>query len=241
MRAGEVDIEEALDTLRHLPYQDLGFAKIDHHRALRKGAPEVVLGEGKTPDQVAAIAKELAARSDWFLITRTDSQAHDAVKAQIPDASYNDTARAIYLDQRDKQGLKQGIVVVSAGTADMPIAEEASLTCELMGNEAKKIYDVGIAGLHRLLDHTEYLQQANVIIVVAGMEGALPGLVGGLASAPVIAVPTSIGYGVGLGGLAALTTMLSTCVPGVAVVNIDNGFGAGYLASIINHRLWEKD
>ena len=240
MGTREVGIEEALDKLRLLPYQDLGFAKIDHHRTLRKGAPEVVLGEGKTPDQIAAIAKELAARENWFLITRADPQAYDAVKAQVPDVSFNDTARAIFLDHRDEQNLKQGIVLVSAGTADMPVAEEAALTCELMSNEVERVYDVGIAGLHRLLDHTKQLQQAKVIIVVAGMEGALPGLVGGLVSAPVIAVPTSVGYGVGLGGLAALMTMLSTCAPGVAVVNIDNGFGAGYLASIINQQRGEK-
>lgn len=227
-------LDEAMDHLRVLPYQDLGFAKIDHHRALRKGMPEVVLGIGKSPEQLAEIAKELAARVDRFLITRADAQAFDAVKSNVKDATYHTTARAIVLNRRKKTRLKEGIALISAGTADLPVAEEAAVTCELMGSHPKRIYDVGIAGIHRLLDHLEELQRAKVIIAVAGMEGALPGVVGGLVSAPVIAVPTSVGYGVGVEGLGALMTMLNTCVPGVAVMNIDNGFGAGYLAAIIN-------
>ena len=195
----------------------------------------MVLGEGKTSDQLAEIASEMAARNDKFLITRASPQAFQAVKSKVEDVTYHDTARAIVLNRRKEAKRRRGIAIVSAGTADLPVVEEAALTCELMGNRVENIRDVGVAGLHRLTDHLDKLQRARVIIAVAGMEGALPGVVGGLVSAPIIAVPTSVGYGVGVGGLAALMTMLNACASGVAVVNIDNGFGAGYMASVINH------
>ena len=217
-----------------LPYQDLGFAKIDHHRALRKGVPEVVFGEGKTIDQITTIARELAEQAGRFMVTRTTPEAFETVSALIPDAHYNDAARIIWLDRREGLVLKNGVAIVAAGTADLPVAEEAAITCRIMGHDPLTIYDVGVAGIHRLLAHTETLQKANVIVAVAGMEGALPSVVGGLVQAPVIAVPTSVGYGVGIDGLGALMTMLNSCSQGIAVVNIDNGFGAGYLAAIIN-------
>ncbi len=195
----------------------------------------MVLGEGKTPDQIAQIAVELVAGGDGLLITRAGPEAFQAVKSRVEGVTYHAPARAIVLNRRKKRRLRKGIAIVSGGTADLPVAEEAALTCELMGNRAERIYDVGVAGIHRLVDHLKELQQARVVIAIAGMEGALPGVVGGLVPAPVIAVPTSVGYGVGVGGLAALMTMLNACAPGIAVVNIDNGFGAGYLASVINH------
>ena len=194
----------------------------------------MILGDGKTPEQVAAIAREMASRVDRFLITRAGPSLFEAVKAEVDEAVYHSTARVISLNRRKRARLKDGIVLITGGTADMPVAEEAAVTCELMGQRPERIYDVGVAGLHRLLDHLGSLQKANVIIAIAGMEGALPGVVGGLVSAPVIAVPTSVGYGVGVQGLGALMTMLNTCSQGVSVVNIDNGFGSGYLASIIN-------
>ena len=224
-----------MEELKLLPYQDLGFAKIDHHRALRKGVPEVVLGEGKTPGQVAEIARELAARVDTLMITRATPETFEAVREEVPEVIYLSDARAVVLDKRQpSKPLKKGVTIVSAGTSDVPVAEEAAATAELIGSEVERIYDVGVAGLHRLLDQVENLQQARIIIAVAGMEGALPGVVAGLVAAPVIALPTSVGYGTGLGGVGALMTMLNSCAPGIAVVNIDNGFGAGYLASIIN-------
>lgn len=218
-----------------MPYQDLGFAKIDHHRALRKGVPEVVLGDGKSPQQVAAIAKELAARVDTLMITRANPDIFEAVRSEVPEVTFRSDARVVVMDKRSgNKPLKKGVTIVSAGTSDIPVAEEAAVTSELIGSEVERIYDVGVAGLHRLLDQVEKLQQSRVIIAVAGMEGALPGVVAGLAAAPVIALPTSVGYGAGLGGVGALMTMLNACAPGIAVVNIDNGFGAGYMASIIN-------
>ena len=192
------------------------------------------MGEGKTIDQIAIIAKELADRAGRFMITRTGPEAFEAVKSVVGDAAYNETAKVISLDRRKGVRFKKGISLITAGTADLPVAEEAAITCEFMGHRPKRIYDVGVAGLHRLLDQVEVLQKSSVIIAVAGMEGALPGVVGGLVPAPVIAVPTSVGYGVGIQGLGALMTMLNSCSQGIAVVNIDNGFGAGYLASIIN-------
>ena len=234
VKDGALSIDEAYDGLRLLPYQDLGFAKIDHHRALRKGVPEVVFGEGKSVEQIASIAKELADQAGRFMVTRTTPEAFEAVSELIPDASYNESARIIWLDRREGLVLKQGIAILAAGTADLPVAEEAAITCRIMGHDPLTLYDVGVAGIHRLLSHVETLQKARVIVAVAGMEGALPSVVGGLVQAPVIAVPTSIGYGVGIDGLGALMTMLNSCSQGVAVVNIDNGFGAGYLAAVIN-------
>jgi NCAIR mutase (PurE)-related protein len=233
VRAGAIAIEEAIERLRRLPYEDLGFAKVDHHRALRKGFPEVVLGQGKTVEQLVAIATRLLEQSNRLLITRVDERCYETLKASVADAMYHPLARAITID-RDSRGLKSGIAVVCAGTADVPIAEEAAVTAELMGSHTERLYDVGVAGLHRLLDGLDALNSANAIVVVAGMDGALPSVVGGLVSAPVIAVPTSVGYGTSFQGLAPLLTMLNTCAAGVAVVNIDNGFGAGYMAAVIN-------
>lgn len=234
VKGGSLSVDEAYDGLRLLPFQDLGFAKIDHHRTLRKGVPEVVFGEGKTVEQVTVIARELAEQAGRFMVTRTTPEAFEAVKARVPDAVFNDAARIIWLDRREGLVLKDGVAILAAGTADLPVAEEAAVTCRIMGHDPLTLYDVGVAGIHRLLPHVEALQKAKVIVVVAGMEGALPSVVGGLVQAPIIAVPTSVGYGVGLGGLGALMTMLNSCSQGIAVVNIDNGFGAGYLAAIIN-------
>ena len=231
--AGTTTIEAAVDELRLLPYEDVGFAKIDHHRALRDVLPEVVLGEGKTPQQVAEIAARLAERADRVLVTRADRPCFEAVQAALRDATYHETARAITLDRR-QEPKQPGVAVLCGGTADLPVAEEAAVTAELMGNAVERVYDVGVAGIHRLLDHLDVLVNARALVVVAGMEGALPSVVGGLVAVPVVAVPTSVGYGASFGGLAPLLAMLNACAAGVAVVNIDNGFGAGYLAAVIN-------
>jgi len=233
LQTGALSIDEALGRLRDLPYEDLGFAALDHHRALRTGFPEVVLGQGKTPEQIAAIAESLAARSDRLLVTRAGVEDYRAVKERVPDALYHADARAITLD-RSREAKRPAVAVCCAGTSDVPVAEEAAVTAELMGSAIDRMYDVGVAGIHRLLDKTDRLRAANAIVVVAGMEGALPSVVAGLVAAPVIAVPTSIGYGASFGGLAPLLAMLNACAAGVAVVNIDNGFGAGYLAAMIN-------
>jgi NCAIR mutase (PurE)-related protein len=239
LSAGEIDTAEAeqqlLAAFRARPYEDLGFARVDHHRSVRQGFPEVVLGLGKTPSQIAAIAAEIVGRGSSLLVTRATADGFDAVRARVPNAVYHSDARIIALPQRDVARGKGIILVVAAGTADLPVSEEAARTAELMGNEVARLYDVGVAGLHRLLGETERLQTARVIIVVAGMEGALPSVVSGLVSAPVIAVPTSIGYGASFGGIAALLGMLNSCASGVSVVNIDNGFGAANIASLINH------
>ena len=237
--AGTLDPSEAKDrligVLRAQPYEDLGFARVDHHRSVRQGFPEVVLGLGKTPGQIAAIAAGIVARGSTLLVTRASQDAADAVRAKLPQSTYHAEARLITLRQQDITAGKGTIVVAAAGTSDLPVAEEAALTAELMGNEVTRLYDVGVAGLHRLLGERERLNAARVIIVVAGMEGALPSVVAGLVSAPVIAVPTSIGYGASFGGIAALLGMLNSCASGVSVVNIDNGFGAATIASSINH------
>jgi NCAIR mutase (PurE)-related protein len=227
--------ERLLDVLRAQPYEDLGFARVDHHRGFRQGFPEVILGLGKTPAQIAAIAAQIVARGSTLLVTRADEAAFAAVRASIPDATYHAEARLITLRQQDVLPGKGTVIVAAAGTSDLPVAEEAAVTTELMGNEVTRLYDVGVAGLHRLLGERERLNAARVIIVVAGMEGALPSVVAGLVSAPVIAVPTSIGYGASFGGIAALLGMLNSCASGVSVVNIDNGFGAASIASLINH------
>lgn len=238
VRSGATAVEEAVARLRLLPYENLGFAQVDHHRALRKGFPEVVLGQGKTADQVVAIAMRVLEGAGRLLVTRTDDACYEALKERVPDALYHTTAHVITVDRRP-QPLQSGVAVVCAGTADVPVAEEAAVTAELMGSEAQRLYDVGVAGLHRLLDRLDVLATAHAIVVVAGMEGALPSVVAGLVAAPVIAVPTSVGYGASFHGLAPLLAMLNSCAAGLAVVNIDNGFGAGYLAAVINALAWE--
>ena len=234
VRKGKMSPDEAVMRLRHLPFEDLGFAKVDHHRALRNGMPEVILGEGKTPAQVAGIFARLAKHGGNVLATRTSDRQFAAVKKKVRGAEYRALARAIVL-QKDPTKYGKGIIaIVSAGTSDIPVAEEALVTAELMGNEVEHFYDVGVAGIHRLLANREALTKARVIIVCAGMEGALPSVVGGLVGVPVIAVPTSVGYGASFKGMAALLGMLNSCASNVSVVNIDNGFGAGYVASLIN-------
>lgn len=234
VRSGDTQVEEAFEHLKQLPYEDLGYAKVDHHRALRHGFPEVILAQGKTPEQVGGIAERLLQRSSNLLATRADPAAAEAVRAICPEAEYFPLSRVVRV-WRDRTELGKGtIAVVCAGTSDIPVAEEAQLTAETMGNRIDSIYDVGVAGIHRLMSNRERLNQARVVIVCAGMEGALPSAVGGLVSAPVIAVPTSVGYGASFNGLAALLGMLNSCSSNVTVVNIDNGFGAGYVASLIN-------
>ncbi len=234
VRKGKLTPDDAVARLRHMPFEDLGFAKVDHHRALRAGMPEVILGQGKTPTQVAGIFTRLAKHGGNVLATRADAKQFAAVKKKVRTVEYRELARAIVL-HRDPTNYGKGIIaVVSAGTSDIPVAEEAVVTAELMGNEVEHFYDVGVAGIHRLLANREALMAARVIIVCAGMEGALPSVVGGLVGVPVIAVPTSVGYGASFQGLAALLGMLNSCASNVSVVNIDNGFGAGYVASLIN-------
>ena len=234
VRRGELSPDEAVDRLRHLPFEDLGFAKVDHHRALRAGMPEVVFGPGKTPAQLAQIFSRLAKHGGNVLSTRASREQFAAVKKKVAKAEYREAARAIVL-RRDKKEYGKGIIaVVSAGTSDIPVAEEAATTAELMGNRVERLYDVGVAGIHRLLANREALTRARVAIVCAGMEGALPSVVGGLIGVPVIAVPTSVGYGAAFEGLAALLGMMNSCASNVSVVNIDNGFGAGYVAALIN-------
>jgi hypothetical protein len=227
--------QRLLDVLRERPFQDLGFARVDHHRSVRQGFPEVILGLGKTPAQVAAIAAEIVARGSTLLITRATAATYEAVLEPVPDAAYYTDAAIITLRQQDVAPGKGKILVISAGTSDLTVAEEAARTAELMGNDVERLYDVGVAGLHRLLSERARLAAARVIVVVAGMEGALPSVVSGLVSVPVVAVPTSIGYGASFGGIAALLGMLNSCASGVSVVNIDNGFGAANIASLINH------
>jgi hypothetical protein len=237
--SGALPASEAAATLtagfRAQPLEDLGFARVDHHRALRQGFPEVILGLGKTPAQIAAIAERIAARGQTLLVTRAGPDAYDAVRAVVADAVYHDVARAISLRRDDIPPGRGTVLVASAGTSDQPVADEAAVTAEVMGNPVDRLFDVGVAGLHRLLREHERLAAARVIVAVAGMEGALPSVIAGLVSVPVIAVPTSIGYGASFNGLAALLAMLNSCANGVSVVNIDNGFGAGCIASLINH------
>ena len=234
VRSGRLTPDDAVARLQHMPFEDLGFAKVDHHRALRNGMPEVILGEGKTPAQVAGIFARLAKHGRNVLATRADARQFAAVKKKARAAEYRELGPAIVL-QRDRARYGKGVIaVVSAGTSDIPVAEEAVVTAEVMGNEVQHFYDVGVAGIHRLLANREALTKARVVIVCAGMEGALPSVVGGLVGVPVIAVPTSIGYGASFKGMAALLGMLNSCASNVSVVNIDNGFGAGYVASLIN-------
>jgi NCAIR mutase (PurE)-related protein len=237
--AGNVETADAerqlLEALRATPFANLGFAKVDHHRSIRQGFPEVILGLGKTPAQIAAIAQELAGHGSTVLVTRASEQAFNAVHTVLPSAVFHADARIIAFGQQDIAPGKGRIVVVAAGTSDLPVAEEAACTAQLMGNDVERLYDVGVAGIHRLLGERARFELARVIIVVAGMEGALPSVVSGLVSVPVIAVPTSVGYGASFGGIAALLGMLTSCASGVSVVNIDNGFGAAHVASLINH------
>ncbi|MHC4712960.1 MAG: nickel pincer cofactor biosynthesis protein LarB [Planctomycetota bacterium] len=233
-RGGRATIEECLARLKSMPFEDLGFAKIDHHRAIRCGFPEVIFCQGKSVQQVRAIAERIVARGSNLLATRASRDVMAALAELFPDAQVNDIAGTIAVVRTPPESPPGTIAVVCAGTSDLPVAEEARVTAEVMGNETVTIYDAGVAGIHRLLAHTAPLQRANVIVVVAGMEGALASVVGGLVDKPVIAVPTSVGYGASFNGLAPLLTMLNSCAAGVSVVNIDNGFGAGYIASLIN-------
>lgn len=236
IKKGELEIEEAVQQLKTLPFSDLDFAKIDTHRALRRGFGEVIFCEGKTHEQLTQIATTLLKSTGSLLATRASKDAYKAIKKSVPRARYYPQAKIVIASPKKAQKKAGQISVVTAGTADIPVAEEAVLTAEALGNHVHRLYDVGVAGLHRLLAHQKELLKARVIVAVAGMEGALPSIIGGLVSCPVIAVPTSIGYGASFEGLAALLTMLNSCAPGVAVVNIDNGFGAGYLAAIINQQ-----
>ena len=232
VRTGKLSIDGAMRKLKHFPYKDLGFAKIDTHRSLRRGFYEVIFCEGKTIEQIKKIVTKT--KKSELMAARASPQVFKAIKKIIPEAIYFDKARIVAIPPKKKPTSLKSILVITAGTADIPVAEEAVVTAELMGNKVDRLYDVGVAGIHRLLDHQKELSKASVLIVVAGMEGALPSVVGGLVDKPVIAVPTSIGYGASFEGLAALLSMLNSCAPGITVVNIDNGFGAGYFAGLIN-------
>jgi len=235
VQQGKLSPKKALQSLKDYPYQDLTFAKIDHHRELRRGYPEIIYGLGKTEDQIIKIAQAIIKKGSNLLITKVGPELYRNLKKKIPRAKYNPLAKTIYLRQQKPVPGKGKIAIITAGTSDIPVAEEAAITCEILGNEVEKIYDVGVAGLHRLFGEYDKIQKAKVIITVAGMEGALPSVVAGVVNIPLIAVPTSVGYGASMKGLAALLAMLNSCPGGVGVVNIDNGFGAGYLASLINH------
>lgn len=234
VRDGAVAPEAALERLRSLPFEDLGFAKVDHHRAVRMGSPEVIFGPGKRVEHFAEIFHRLAERGNNVLATRVSAEQVEAVTMQYPAVEHNPLARTLVLRQRTERLGKGMIGIISAGTSDIPVAEEAAVTADVMGNDVTRLFDVGVAGLHRLLSHSEELQRARVLVVCAGMEGALPSVVGGLVGVPVIAVPTSVGYGAAFGGIAALLGMINSCASNVSVVNIDNGFGAAYVASLIN-------
>jgi NCAIR mutase (PurE)-related protein len=234
VRSGKLGVEDAFAQLKDLPYEDLGFARLDTHRALRKGFPEVIFCPGKTAEQIVEIFERMAGHGGKVMAARASAEATEAIRKKFPQAVYHPSARIVTLGAPAEAGGKGTVLVVSAGTADIPVADEAAVTAETLGNRVERLFDVGVAGIHRLLDRRETLFAANVLIVVAGMDGALPSVVGGLVARPVIAVPTSVGYGASFGGLAALLTMLNSCAPGVTVVNIDNGFGAGYCAHLIN-------
>ncbi|EIW18504.1 MULTISPECIES: nickel pincer cofactor biosynthesis protein LarB [Pelosinus] len=234
-QASRLSLDEAIDKLKILPYEDLDFVKIDHHRMIRQGFPEVIFCQGKTAEQVATIMKSLAVHNNSILATRATEAMYAVVKAVLPEAQFYEVPKIIYV-KRDtiEPDSQRFVLVMSAGTSDIPVAEEAAVTAEIMGNKVERVYDVGVAGIHRLFAHQDIIQNANVIIVAAGMEGALASVVGGMVAKPVIALPTSVGYGASFNGLAALLSMLNSCAAGISVVNIDNGFGAGRLASIIN-------
>lgn len=234
VRSGSLSPEEATERLKHMPFEDIDFAKVDHHRALRHGMPEVIFGQGKTPSQVAAIAERIASKGQNVLATRVSPEAAAAIQEKLPEAQYHPLSRLVILERERVVTGKGKILVICAGTADLPVAEEARLTAELMGNEVVAVSDVGVAGIHRLLEQRQKLWDARVIICCAGMEAALPSAVGGLVGCPVIGVPTSVGYGAHFNGLASLLSMLNSCASNVTTVNIDNGFGAAYVASLIN-------
>jgi NCAIR mutase (PurE)-related protein len=235
VRSGKTSIDEAIVQLKSLPFEDLGYARIDHHRSLRKGFPEVIWGEGKSPNQILSIMKEMKRRGQNILITRLDERKAKGIQKAFPKCRYSPRSKVLtYLIHPVRSEGKGTILVITAGTTDIPVAEEAVITAQFMGNHVETLYDVGVAGIHRLLSERERLEGARVLVVVAGMEGALPSVVGGLVDRPVIAVPTSVGYGTSFGGITALLAMLNSCASGVAVVNIDNGFGAGYMASLMN-------
>lgn len=241
IKNGDTSVDEVVKKLRSLPFESLGFANIDHHRTLRCGMAETIYCPGKTTEQIVEIFQRLSLHGHNVLATRTDQETFKAVQAVVPDASFESLARAIVLRQEKPKPSNGYIAVVTAGTSDIPVAEEARITAELMGQPVQTIYDVGVAGLHRLISHNEQLQNANAIVVVAGMEGALASVVGGLVGVPVIAVPTSVGYGASFGGVAALLSMLNSCASGVSVVNIDNGFSAGTIAAMINRQTAAKN
>lgn len=234
LKKGKINQDEALEKLKNIPYEELGFAKIDHHRELRRGYPEVIFCSGKTPVQVSKIVQKMLPYKNNILATRANNEVYNSVKKICKSAVYAKEARLIMIEQKKYKPTKTSIAVVSAGTSDIPVAEEAALTAEFFGNKVDRIYDVGIAGIHRFYDKAEVINKSRVVIVVAGMEGALPSFVAGQIDKPVIAVPTSVGYGANFGGVSALLGMLNSCASGLSVVNIDNGFGAGFLASMIN-------
>ncbi|MCX6005002.1 MAG: nickel pincer cofactor biosynthesis protein LarB [Chloroflexi bacterium] len=231
---GDLPLDMAVKELSTLPYEEMLHAKIDHHRSLRTGFPEVIYGPGKTRSQLLAIIERMILKSERILVTRVDEKTFQSVRARIQDAEYNASAQAIVINRSKTKKYIPGITVVTGGTADIPVAEEAALTAELMGNKIERIFDVGVAGIHRLFDHLHIIRSSRVVVAVAGMDGVLPAVLGGLVTCPVIAVPTSVGYGASFKGVAPLLTMLNSCAPGVAVVNIDGGFNAGYLAGLIN-------
>jgi NCAIR mutase (PurE)-related protein len=235
VQKGTLSPKKALQLLKDFPYQDLAFAKIDHHRELRRGFPEIIFGQGKTADQIVKISREILKKGNSLLITKVESSLYKKIKSKLPPIQYNSHAKVIYCKKNEPAKGKGKIIVITAGTSDIPVAEEAAITCEIFGNDVERIYDVGVAGLHRLFGEYDKITGARVLITVAGMEGALPSVIAGITDKPIIAVPTSVGYGASLKGLAALLAMLNSCPGGVAVVNIDNGFGAAYLASLINH------
>jgi len=233
-KSGQIEKNDILEKLKHFPYDDIGFAKIDNQRQLRKGFPEVIFCQGKSTEQIEKICKRIKETGGRIIATRANDEIYQKIKKIKPEVIYFKEAKIIAEDIKEKKSDAKYVLIVSGGTADIPVAEEAGVIAELMGNRVERLYDVGVAGIHRLLDHIKILTHANVLIVVAGMEGALPGVVGGLVDKPIIALPTSVGYGANFKGLSALLTMLNSCAPGIAVVNVDNGFGAGYMASLIN-------
>lgn len=234
VKTGQVGVDEALSELKKLPFEDLGFAKVDHHRNIRNGYPEVIYCQGKTLEQIKLIVEKLMQKNNNIMATRASAEVFESIRQITDDAVYYEDARIVVVKKRDMSKSQKMIAVVTAGTSDIPVAEEAAVTCETMGQWVERVYDVGVAGIHRLFAKTDIITKANVVIVVAGMEGALASVVSGLVDKPVIAVPTSIGYGANFGGLSALLTMLNSCATGIGVVNIDNGFGAGFLAAMIN-------
>lgn len=237
IQTGDLSVDEGFERLKKLPFEDIGIAMIDHHRALRQGVPEVVLGESKTGEQIAAIVQHMSTHGDNILITRISREKAEVLSNDHPSGEYDPIARTFSLQQKPLEDLGMGtILIICAGTSDLPVAKEAAVTARMFNNQVEELVDVGVAGIHRLLAHTDALREATVIIVVAGMEGALPSVVGGLVDVPVIAVPTSVGYGAAFGGVAALLGMLNSCAGGVTVVNIDNGFGAAFAATRINRR-----